>query len=72
VAEEKKPSQTDQAFKAATHGVDEAPHTHPGHVGVAKDETGRKADDSWKSKKKAEQKFEDESALDDVIRDAPM
>jgi hypothetical protein len=79
MAEENNPSQpkkpADKAFQAATHGVDEAPHTHPGHVGIAKDETGRKANDAWKSQKKDEaedKKFEEESALDDVMRDMPM
>ena len=58
MAEQKKPNATkpkegaDQAYKAATHASEQAPHEHPAHAEVTKESTGRKADDSWKSGKK--------------------
>jgi hypothetical protein len=71
MADETPTPKPDKAFIAATHGVDEAPHTHPGQVGVSRDEIGRKSDESWKSRKK-EKEFEQESALDEVDRETPM
>jgi hypothetical protein len=42
----------EEAFKAATHGTDEAPHTHPAHAEHPVEHPGRHADDSWKKNRK--------------------
>lgn len=38
----------EEAFKAATHGTDQAKPGHPGHAEHAREPTGRHADETWK------------------------
>lgn len=38
----------EEAFKAATHGTDQAKPGHPGHAEHSREPTGRHADDTWK------------------------
>lgn len=51
--EQDAPGTPEEAFKAATHGTDEAKPSHPGHVEHAKEPTGRHADEIWKTREKA-------------------
>lgn len=44
----------EESFIAATHGTDEAPQGHPTSIGDPRESTGRKADESWKQKKRGE------------------
>lgn len=61
-------NRTEKSYKAATHGGDNVPHTHPGHAEVSREEIGRKSDEHWKEEKK----FEEDTKLDEVDREAPM